>query len=269
LAGFVIWCKDKKCISAKSVESYLFGLSKLQQLNGFQPIELNKSIPKFLLNGWLNESKTKKKRKDQTFSIQDLEILRTKFKKMFKHRVDSLAYTTAAVLAFFGSFRISEILSISKEKFDKFSTLRWKDIKIGGKQVIIKVKKPKNRKEPEEVFLFNFKIKNICPVHCLKKFLSYQKKMRLWDKNKPVFRLNSGYNLTKFAFNKTVKKVCNMSGHKSRSAIPSAMANNPKIWDDSHVMGWGRWKSKTFLDYQKSKGPQKEWVFRKIEKILT
>jgi hypothetical protein len=119
LAGFVIWCKDKKCISAKSVESYLFGLSKLQQLNGFQPIELNKSIPKFLLNGWLNESKTKK-RKDQTFSIQDLEILRTKFKKMFKHRVDSLAYTTAAVLAFLGALEFRKFCQFQKKNLINF-----------------------------------------------------------------------------------------------------------------------------------------------------
>jgi hypothetical protein len=82
-----------------------------------------------------------------------------------------------------------------------------------------------------------------------------------------VFRLNSGYNLTKFAFNRAVKKICNISGHKFRSAIPSAMANNPKIWDDSHVMGWGRWKSKTFLDYQKARDLKKSGSSEKSRKF--
>jgi integrase len=162
-------------MSPKSVESYLFGLSKLQQLNGFQPIRLSKSILRFFLDGWINDH-NKNNRKDQTFSIRDLEKLQSKFKKIFKHKVDAVVYTTAAVLAFFGSLRISEILAVSKEKFDKFSTLRWKDVKIEDKQVIIKIKKHKRSKKPEEVFLFNFKTKNICPVHCLKKLLRYQKK---------------------------------------------------------------------------------------------
>jgi hypothetical protein len=268
LIGFVVWCKNKNCISPKSVKSYLFGLSKLQQLNGFQPIKLSRSLLSFVLDGWFN-SYNKKQPESRPLALHDLEILQAKFMKMFHHKVDSMAYTTAAVLAFFGSFRISEILAVSKEKFDKFSTLRWKDVKIGSNQVIIKIKKPKCSKSPEEVFLFTFKNKKICPVNCIKKLLDYQKRKGLWDESKPVFRLNSGFNLTKFAFNKVVKKACNISGHKFRSAIPSIMANNPKIWDDSHVMGWGRWKSKTFIDYQKSKGPQKKWVFRKIEKILT
>ena len=40
------------------------------------------------------------------------------------------------------------------------------------------------------------------------------------------------------------------------------------LLNDKHVMGWGRWKSKTFTRYQKFKINQRKWVFKKVGRIL-
>jgi len=34
------------------------------------------------------------------------------------------------------------------------------------------------------------------------------------------------------------------------------------------MMGWGRWKTKAFLTYQKFRKKQKKWVFKKISRAL-
>ena len=87
----------------------------------------------------------------------------------------------------------------------------------------------------------------------------------------PVFRLSNGKNLTKSKLNSVLKITFpskKISCKSFRSGIPSIMANFPDIMNDKHVMGWGRWKSSSFLRYQKFDLKQKKWVFKKLAKIL-
>jgi hypothetical protein len=58
-----------------------------------------------------------------------------------------------------------------------------------------------------------------------------------------------------------------ISCHMFRNAIPSIIADFPNIFNDAHTMGWGRWKSKTFISYQKSKTNQKNGSSQKFKKF--
>ena len=83
--------------------------------------------------------------------------------------------------------------------------------------------------------------------------------------------MSSGKNLMKQTINKVLKnsfKNSNLSSKSFRAAIPSILANFPKLINDKHVMGWGRWKSKVFSRYQKFKTKQRKWVFKKLCHIL-
>jgi hypothetical protein len=179
-------------------------------------------------------------------------------------------FFTVIIVGFFGSFRMSELLSNSNKHFDKFSTLLWEDVKFYRDKIKVIVKSPKTSKNTNEIYLFKFKNKDLCPVRNFGKLKKMQKNKNLYNREIPVFRFESGQLMSKSCFNKFLKEKTsfNISGHVFRNAIPTILANHPKLFNDQHVMGWGRWNSKAFLTYQKCKFKQKKWVFRKVEKYL-
>jgi hypothetical protein len=81
-------------------------------------------------------------------------------------KYEKVLYFSIVVVAFFGSFRISEILALSNKHFDKFSTLLWKDVKFKSKKVIVKIISPKVLKSWNEVYLFKFKINTFVQSVC-------------------------------------------------------------------------------------------------------
>jgi hypothetical protein len=95
--------------------------------------------------------------------------------------------------------------------------------------------------------------------------------MDIFDKNCPVFAIGENINLIHKKLNKFLKKAFpknKFSGHSFRAGVPSSLADFPNIANDWHVMGWGRWRSSIFLNYQKRTKKQSKWVFKKIEKCL-
>ena len=166
-------------------------------------------------------------------------------------------------------FSVGRDTSKKSTCFWSTSELTWNDVKIHRKSISINIKYPKSSPSfLEKVYLFNFKLKKFCPVRNLKKLLS---KENLFSRFFPVFRLNSKSFLTQKAVNNFLKsnfKNVYIRGHSFRAGIPTSIANFPDISNDSHIMGWGRWQSKTFSTYQKAKKKQKRLIFRKIERAL-
>jgi hypothetical protein len=103
---------------------------------------------------------------------------------------------------------MSEILAVSNKHFDKFSTLLWGDVKFKSKKVIVKIKCPKVLKSWNEVYLFKFKIKHLCPVRLLRKLKKLQVRANVFSENSPVFRFESGQLVSKSHFNKFLQKQC-------------------------------------------------------------
>jgi len=165
---------------------------------------------------------------------------------------------------------MGELVMERTKTFDIASSLTWKEISVKKSHCKIHIKQPKsNDVKGENVTLFPFPMRKICPIHALKKLKQAQKKQNMWSLNLPVFRLSSGKNLTKqkinaflrTCFKKSKRKFTNKS---FRCGIPSSLGNFPDIANDQHIKGWGRWKSGSFLRYEHFGIRQKKWVSDKI-----
>jgi hypothetical protein len=126
------------------------------------------------------------------------------------------------------------------------------------------------------VRLYAVKEKGFCPVAALKTLENIQKNGNLWDKSLPIFRRNSGRNLTKPVFLKAVNAVLSLkpnngvvlSGKSFWSGIPSCLENFPKHFQESHLKSLGRWKGQAYQRYMKNDDPEFRWVFLKMSERL-
>ena len=270
--GFVTWCGTTQQLSHNTVKAYIFALSKIQKMKSFGPITFAKSLAENLNKGLRNLS-TKKPQKFNTVSFNNLKLLKTKIFLTDHNDLNKICLWAVCSTAFFGSFRLGELLAKGKKSFDKNSDLTWKDIEKRHKHWNFNLKNPKvYNPKGEKVTLFPFELKKLCPITAMKNLKISQKKEGIWGVNLPVFRLFNGSNLTKNNLNKVLNTIFpnkKISCKSFRSAIPSILANFPNLMNDRHVMGWGRWKSSSFLRYQKFKIKQKKWVFKKMSNILT
>jgi hypothetical protein len=88
-----------------------------------------------------------------------------------------------------------------------------------------------------------------------------------------VFMFSDNSLLTPSNLNETIKslllpvlgiKANNYSSHSFRSAIPSALADNPILASQNDIMGWGRWGSSAYTNYTKLQLNQRHHTFKKI-----
>ena len=275
--AFIIWCHEKKNLTAGSIKTYLSGLRHVQRVMGFEsPGPL--ATEKFLIQGVRNFSKIKSCPLPGPAPIT-FRLLR-KFRKYTRGISDisevGRVIWSAATVAFFSSCRIGDLLAKHEHSFDKFSDVLWGDISVlqdGTWKLHLKNSKVFNP-GGEDLFLFEFPNRKMCPVRTLDSMKRKQIKWGIWDPRMPVFRSKSGENLTRKRFNSELKKFgdrigAKISGKSFRAGIASALEKFPDVATDSHIKAWGGWKSKAFLRYMKSDPSQKKWFFEnKITKIL-
>jgi hypothetical protein len=167
---------------------------------------------------------------------------------------------------------MGELLPKFEKKSDKKFDLLWKDIKLNKKHAEIVLKTQKNKiLEKQTIHIFKFKDKKVCPIRALFKLKQQAINNGIFSNNKPVFALQKEKFLTQRKMNmflKTSFPKNKFSGHSFRAGVPSSLADFPNIANDWHVMGWGRWRSPSFLKYQKRTKKQSKWIFKKIEKAL-
>ena len=271
--GFSLWCIGEKNLAAATIKSYIYALSHIQKSKIFEGIPLAKSLAKKIILGGKNANLTS----DHNKAHQKGAITFSKLKKLRKylknqanaHNENFTEIWACCTTAFFGSFRLGELVAEKSENFDKTTTLLWKDISKSKKCWKIHLKKPKSNFEFETVYLFPFPEKKLCPISHLKKLKKKQQKTGSYGEKNPVFRLNSGKNITKTflnailsdAFQKEKRKI---SCKSFRCGIPSSLGNLPEIANDQHIKGWGRWNSSSFLRYEHFGMNQKKWIFQKI-----
>ena len=206
-----------------------------------------------------------------TFKV--LKILREKIFQQKWSKLSKQIIWSCCCLAFFGSFRISEIVTKHRKKFDKTSELRWKDVKFHKKYIKVCIKKGKTSPS-KHVVVYLFKINStlFCPYKNLKCLKKLQVEKKIFNKNLPLFRFASGIFLTTKKLNKLLKNLlCDTNFGKShltsrcfRYGIPSEIENIPELLNNNHVKNWGRWRSSAYKNYMKNDLPTKEWIFRKV-----
>jgi hypothetical protein len=126
-----------------------------------------------MLNGAENLTFYSDKKQNQK-NVMTLPLLRVLGHKLIKSNWSDhskLVIWGSCTTAFFGSFRLGELLSKSDSKFNPYETLLWKDIQFleDGSAKIHNKKVPKTRTlGGETISLFPFLKYNCCPIAALK-----------------------------------------------------------------------------------------------------
>ena len=279
--GFIVWCKEVRGLLASTAKSYLMGLRTLSNLMGYKNSEGLNPLEKLLLKGMENSkdlknpnTKKTKLEKSDPLTFHVLKSIRKALKqKKWKHS-SRLNVWAACCTGYFGAFRAGELLTKLDWSFDKFSDLLWKDIWDSPPNSLkIHVKKPKTGTPGGEwIELFRTPNKKFCPVSAIKKLKSSQSASGIWTEDLPVFRFESGKNLTVKNLTKILRKTLlktkfrdkNITAKSLRAGIPSDMENRPDLLNDFHLKNWGRWKGKSYMRYMKSPSVSKKWIFDRI-----
>jgi hypothetical protein len=184
-----------------------------------------------------------------------------------------LVIWTACCVAFFGSFRLGQILPRESSE-NSWESLKWKQVVFTQKNsVIINIKFPKvfRNMKGDFVDLFKMKDTDCCPYTALKKMAVYHKERV--KNNNVVFAFSDGDPLTPKKFTDTIKGLLfkhvgnaanQLTGHSFRAGIPAALAEHPDLASDHEIMIWGRWSSSSFRVYTRLKHEAKLSIFKKI-----
>ncbi len=180
-------------------------------------------------------------------------------------------FWTVCCMAFFGSFRLGELLPFRENYYCPEDSFLWEDVRVlQADHVLVHIKTPKGAKKGGDfVDLFPVPFAGLCPVAALRGLKSSVNP----SGKSLVFQFSSGKCLTPRTFTSTVQTLLavhigesskEISSHSFRAAIPSALAKFPELTSSNEIMGWGRWKSEAYLCYTRLKQDQREKIFSKI-----
>ena len=185
-------------LKAKTIESYLSALRVWHLTRGHFVQSLRPDIVKALLTGrgHLDDEIDRDDFGRMAVLIEHLDLLSVilPLDKILTEN-QKQAFWAVCVIAFFGSFRITELLSKNARTIDPKVDLMRTDVeilqrKVGGKMMkflIISLKSPKeakSNKQPIKVEVFQTKDK-YCPVEA---FESYEKGFGVLHRSSAVFR---------------------------------------------------------------------------------
>ena len=77
--------------------------------------------------------KNKKNLNCKAITFDTIKMLRQQLKNTMGKKIDFQTVWTAHCIAFFGCFRLGEILAKNPYVFDKYSDLTWSDVKLHKK----------------------------------------------------------------------------------------------------------------------------------------
>jgi hypothetical protein len=149
-------------------------------------------------------------------------------------------------------------------KFDKTSTLLWKDVKFEENKVTLFLNAPKTRSKQSKVInLFDVKKKLFCPVTQLKCLKHALVAKGIWNKNLPVFLRSLGKSLTKSSLLKAVNISLSINhadkykvqGKSFRSGIPTLLGGLEDNQSKRTLKTLGRWKGDSFHCYIQNPAP--------------
>jgi hypothetical protein len=280
--AFICWCNRRKKLKAETVKQYLAAVEKIWDLtatfrNGGDSNEKRK-VGKILLTGYKNLERGKKKHTPvKPMNLAILQRIHKNLRCTQIGRGTRLAIWATSLLAFWGSFRLAEILPSRRLAFDKFSDLLWDDIQLRKNSLLLNLKQPKVPNGwADKVEVFRISNSLFCPVHALKKLKRYWKRKDKNYKGKPVFRTSSGKILTKRFFLTTIKNglqpsekvLSQITGKSFRSGLASELENFSHTFKERHIKILGRWKSNAYQRYIRKFRKEKKLVMKEIADTL-
>jgi hypothetical protein len=253
---FLCWAEKDTKLSPQTIALYFSAINKLFEMFAMNEKEDYSSIQKTILKGLRNKrAKYSCKQQKKSYSPLTLEIL-IKVRKFLKNAKESKtskqSLWTACVTAFWGCFRLREIVCKTKHRFDRFSDLTWEDIKFGKEWVSIMLKSPKAGK-PIKVVLGSIAEKKLCPRENLKKLKKVLKRKGIFEEKLPVFRTGTGRNLRPKDLVACLDSLKlprkSFSGKSFRAGIPNCLTKGPEKFEQREIKSKGRWKSQAYKSY--------------------
>jgi hypothetical protein len=185
-----------------------------------------------------------------------------------------LVLWSACTLAFFGSFRLGEILCQARNKFTK-DNLTWRDVTFNESgSVTIHIRHPKSNKEGgERVEVYSFAGHSCCPVAALRKL---HEARPTTDESLPVFAFSHTEFLNRRFFTDMLKQKLEKHipghaarGHSFRAGIPSALSARPDLVSTEEIQLWGRWTSDSSKRYSLHTHLARKRTFDKFVETLS
>jgi len=276
LNEYISWATLDRKLKNSTIATYVAWLSSVHQLFGFSGKIFSSFTTKALLRGSNNlslsihvPSHTRK-----VFSLSLLKLVGHSLSQQSWTEDSKQVYWTCICVAFFGSFRIGELLASREGGFDPVTTLLWKNVKLKSDHCLIHVESPKsNAKEGEFIDLFAVSGQDCCPISALKKLARSSGS----PASSPVFMFAGGKPLTPPVFNQTLRDLLRpvlgssadqLSSHSFCAAIPSVLAKSPDLASDQDIKGWGRWDSPCYKRYTRLELDRKKYIYSKISSAI-
>jgi hypothetical protein len=235
----------------------------------------NSGLEKILFQGMQNLGSRLPSSPNQVvpLTIADLGKIRDDLEHHGK-KLTGQSVWACCLIAFWGAFRLGELLGRSGLKFDAYSDLLWEDVIWGPDWVKIQVKSAKVRGPPANLaMLFSVADRKLCPVTALARLKKSQENRSMGLLDQPVFRESNGKFLTKRVFLNIVNKDRKegsylITGKSFRSALPSALENFPHLFRESHLKALGRWKGRSYQVYMRNDEPEFRRIFQTVSSML-
>jgi hypothetical protein len=277
LREFTRWALSVKKLSPQTVSIYLSDLKLAHKLRDLDCSHFEDFFTKAMIKGASNlllyTDIIKKAKFVLTYPL--LKLLGHEIAKS-EWSVDSKRVIwTACCLAFFGSFRLGEILCIKDNVFST-ENLTWENVQFFDTHAVVNIRFPKTIRGSKGDFVDIFPFSGCCPLDGLRSLAKL--KPSFVAKNLPVFTFDNGKYLTNDQFTSTIKALLKnhigananfITGHSFRAGIPAALSNIPNLATDDDIKRWGRWSSSSYQVYTRLKLNARQAIFAKISSAFT
>ena len=265
---FVTYLLSKENLKATTIHSLLSALRTWHREEGFFLSELRPEIIKTLLSGKENEDAVmaREEGQRQPVYLEHLEVLRYLLElDENKPESEKALIWSVSTLAFWGSFRVCELLPEKSNTIDPRYDLLFRDVrivmrKVRGKRrkvMLVDLKSPKECKANTgavTVEIFDNQ-SDFCPVKAFEKYVECSGGL---SKKNACFRLRrTGLAFRQRRFNDELKnyfdpivKYGRVRGHSFRAGLSTLLAE--KGFSEDQIITLGRWNSQAYKRYIKN-----------------
>ena len=275
---FIHWLIEERGLKVATVNSYLAGLRSLHLSKGIQPPVIKDNWVKEVLRGRENYEAAETRRRGTAakgrlpMTVSLMKLWRARIKSSMEEEETQRLLWSVSTLAFYGAFRIHELVSKTESTFDPDNTLLTENVKlvggVGERWLEITLKCPKEKKAGRPTIIDVFEIGGpLCPV---KAYLMWTE-LNTPELGMPLFRKRDGTPMTGRKINMLLKTLLRefacfesgtISSHSFRSGIVSILGS--KGFSDEEIKLVGRWSSRAFIRYMKLPRTQRAAIARKI-----
>jgi hypothetical protein len=184
---FLVWGWRVRKIKVNTLKIYLSELKNLGNLaTGLET--MGRDLARVLERGMSNLGQTEKKSSASVYplTIADLRKIR-KGLTFFSKKLTGQSIWTCCLVAFWGAFRLGELLGNDGTRFEKFSSLLWEDVTLTKDSAKICIKSAKVRGPPGNLsVLFPIPDLDLCPVRALARLKDSEKNLGMGEGGSPV-----------------------------------------------------------------------------------